>query len=204
MDEPKPKRHILIFPAPAQGHITSMLNLADLLCSATAAFNVTFLAPTYIHRRLSQHSAVTSLFGCRSFRPLPIPNSSQDDIRPGTFNVKNWLDSLRSTSQPFLRDLLSSNHDRDEDDDDGAASFGAINCVICDGILSFVLQVAEETGVPVFFMRTLSACAFWAYFCLPDIIKSNELPFHSKFTLLCTSSVPTNLRRFSSSLGRKE
>lgn len=182
MDEAKTQCHLLIFPAPAQGHVSSMLKLADLLCSTTA-FRVTFLTPTYIHRRLSQHSTTTSLFSRRSFRLLEIPDGSQEDVRPGTFDVMNWLDSLRSTAQPFLTELLSPNHDKDEDEDEDATSFGPINCVICDGIMSFVLQVAEETGVPVFFMRTLSACAFWTYFSLPDLIKSHELPFHSKFSL---------------------
>lgn len=160
------KPHVLIFPAPAQGHITSMLKLAELLC-ATAGFRITFLTPTYIHRRLSQHSDAMSRFSRRSFRLLQIPDGPQDDLRPGSFDVKDWLDSLRTTAQPFLTELLASSHD-------------PINCVICDGILSFVLQVAEEACVPVFYMRTLSACAFWVYFCLPDLIESQELPFNGK------------------------
>ncbi|XP_057808728.1 7-deoxyloganetic acid glucosyltransferase-like [Salvia miltiorrhiza] len=159
------KCHVLIFPAPAQGHISSMLKLAELLC-AVGSFRVTFLAPAYIHRRLSQHSDTTSRFSRRSFRFHPIPDGPQEDLRPGTFDVKEWLDSLQATAQPFLRELLASTtHDP------------PINCVICDGILSFVLQTAEEAAVPVLYMRTLSASAFWAYFCLPDLINSHELPF---------------------------
>ncbi|XP_047983374.1 7-deoxyloganetic acid glucosyltransferase-like [Salvia hispanica] len=154
------KPHILIFPAPAQGHITSMLNLAELLC-ATASFRVTFLVPAYIHRRLSQHSNAAS----RLSRLHPIPNDRpHEDIRPGSFDVKDWLDSFRSTALPSLRELLA-------DDED------PIDCVISDGILSFVLEAAGEAGVPVFYMRTLSACAFWVYFCLPHLIQSQELPF---------------------------
>ncbi|KAH6802330.1 hypothetical protein C2S51_033776 [Perilla frutescens var. frutescens] len=157
--------HVLVFPAPAQGHINSMLKLAELLCAV--GFHVTFLTPTYIHRRLSQHSDFISRFSQRSFRLRPIPDRPQDDLRPGSFDVKEWLDSLRATAQPFLRDLLA--------EDDSAP----IDCVISDGILSFVLELAEETDVPVFYMRTLSACAFWAYFSLPDLIKSHQLPFDS-------------------------
>lgn len=95
--------------------------------------------------------------------------------------MKEWLDSVRAMAQPFLRELLG------EDEDDA----GPIDCVICDGILSFVLEVGEETGVPVFYMRTLSASAFWAYFCLPRLIESHQLPFNSKlqhhrsFSLSC-------------------
>nr|GEW43455.1 retrovirus-related Pol polyprotein from transposon TNT 1-94 [Tanacetum cinerariifolium] len=35
----------------------------------------------------------------------------------------------------------------------------------------------KGTGVPVLFFRTISACAFWAYFCIPKLIESGELPF---------------------------
>ncbi|KAG6393502.1 hypothetical protein SASPL_147745 [Salvia splendens] len=157
------KLHILIFPAPSQGHITSMLNLAELLC-ATTSFRVTFLVPAYIHRRLSQHSNATSRLNHLPLRLHPIPHGPHEDIRPGSFDVKDWLDSLSSTAQPSLRELLA-------DDED------PIDCVISDGILSFVLETAEEAGVPVFYMRTLSACAFWVYFCLPHLIQSQELPF---------------------------
>ncbi|KAL1535568.1 7-deoxyloganetic acid glucosyltransferase [Salvia divinorum] len=160
------KPHILIFPAPAQGHITSMLKLAELLCAAPG-FRVTFLVPAYIHRRLSNHSNATSRLRKLPFRLHPIPdNGHQEDIRPGSFDVKDWLDSLRMTAQPSLKELLA-----DEGD--------PIDCVISDGILSFVLEAAEEAGVPVFYMRTLSACAFWVYFCLPHLIQTQELPFNS-------------------------
>lgn len=181
MDEVMSPCHVLVFPAPAQGHISSMLKLAELLCGGGGGFHVTFLTPTYIHRRLSQHSDVTSRFSRRSFRLLPIPDGLQNDVRPGSFDVKEWLDSLRETAQPFLRDLLASNHDKDDS--------SPIHCVISDGILGFVLEIAEEMSVPVFYMRTLSACAFWAYFSLPDLIKSHELPFDSKLVYMTTSSV---------------
>ncbi|KAI3458625.1 hypothetical protein Pfo_015288 [Paulownia fortunei] len=168
MDEPLRPPHVLIFPFPAQGHINSMLKLAELFCM-TGGFHVTFLTTTYIHRRLLQHSDIRLRFG-RSFRLQAIPDGLPEDSPRSFSDWMDWLDSLRATAKPLLKELLVSN--------DGDAP-GPITCVISDGVLSFVLDVGEETGIPVFYFRTISACAFWAYFCMPELIKAHELPFNS-------------------------
>ncbi|KAJ9553659.1 hypothetical protein OSB04_017704 [Centaurea solstitialis] len=73
------------------------------------------------------------------------------------------FDSLAKVSGPLLRDMLLGSP--------------PVACLIADGINGFTIDAAEGTGVPVFFFRTISACAFWAYFCIPELISSGELPF---------------------------
>ncbi|XP_071732786.1 7-deoxyloganetic acid glucosyltransferase-like [Rutidosis leptorrhynchoides] len=51
-----------------------------------------------------------------------------------------------------------------------------VTCLIADGIMGFTIDAAVGTGVPVIFFQTISACAFWAYFSIPDIVNSDELP----------------------------
>ncbi|KAG6765405.1 hypothetical protein POTOM_029447 [Populus tomentosa] len=51
-----------------------------------------------------------------------------------------------------------------------------VNCIIGDGILGFVGNVAIEVGVPIIYFRTVSACSFWAYFSIFDIIEGGQLP----------------------------
>ena len=51
-----------------------------------------------------------------------------------------------------------------------------VTCIIADGILSFPIDVGNELGIPVIHFRTISACSFWAYFSIQDIIQAGHLP----------------------------
>ena len=57
--DPAPS-HLLIFPFPAQGHINSMLMLAELL--AFSGLNVTFLNSEYNHERLVRYTDIEPVF----------------------------------------------------------------------------------------------------------------------------------------------
>lgn len=48
---------------------------------------------------------------------------------------------------------------------------------IVDGILGFAYDVGKEVGVPVVAFRTIGASCFWAYFCIPKLLESGEIPF---------------------------
>lgn len=48
--------------------------------------------------------------------------------------------------------------------------------------MSFAIDVAREVGIPIFYFRTISACAFWAYYCIPEIIDAGELPIRGTCT----------------------
>ena len=52
-----------------------------------------------------------------------------------------------------------------------------VTCIIADGILTFAIDVADEVGVPIIIFRTASACSFWAYFSLDQLIEAGEFPF---------------------------
>jgi hypothetical protein len=66
-----------------------------------------------------------------------------------------------------------------------------VNCIIGDGILGFVGDVAIEVGVPFIYFRTVSACSFWAYFSIFDIIEGGQLPIRG-------ISTPSNFRSLTS------
>ncbi|KAI3799900.1 hypothetical protein L1987_35205 [Smallanthus sonchifolius] len=61
---------------------------------------------------------------------------------------------------------------------------GCLNCgsrppvssVIADGIMCFTIDVAKEMGIPVFLFRAVSASCFWAFYCIPKLIESGDLP----------------------------
>ncbi|KAI8029825.1 7-deoxyloganetic acid glucosyl transferase [Camellia lanceoleosa] len=175
--------HVLIFPLPAQGHVNSMLKLAELLC--LAGVHVTFLVSDHIHDRLLRHTDVHKRFEhyCQ-FRFQRISDGFPvESSRSGSDFLTELVDSL-TVVKPLFRDLfvrsnrLSSKLNR------------PVTCIIADGVLSFAIDVAEEMGIPIIYFRTISACAFWAYFCIPQLIESGELPFKGNDLDVPIQSIP--------------
>ncbi|KAI3517395.1 hypothetical protein L1887_16609 [Cichorium endivia] len=156
-------QHVLIFPCPAQGHVNVMLKLTELLLSA--GLHITFLIAAKDHDRLSRfttvHSRLNSYPGFRFYVIHGLYEGPMDTDEKLSLML---IDSLPKVTTPLLRNLLLDSQ---------------VTCLIADGILGFSLEAAEGTGVPVMFFRTISACAFWAYFCIPDLINSGDLPFQA-------------------------
>ncbi|KAM7270761.1 hypothetical protein ACFE04_029975 [Oxalis oulophora] len=121
--------HVLIFPVPAQGHVNSMLNLAELL----------------------------------AFSGLTIPDGLPVDHPRSGESIREVFESLRTKCKPIFRDMLVN-------------AKPPVSCIIGDGILGFVVEVAKELEIPIIQFRTVSACCFWAYFCVPEMIEAGELP----------------------------
>ncbi|KAJ6317733.1 hypothetical protein OIU76_013303 [Salix suchowensis] len=120
--------HVLIFPLPCQGHVNSMLKLAELL--SLAGINITFLNSERNHKLLVRYTNIEDRFA----------------KHPG-FRFQT------------ISDGLPLDHPRSG-----------------DGVLGFTGDVAIEVGVPIIYFRTVSACSFWAYFSIPDIIEGGQLP----------------------------
>ncbi|XP_019151425.1 PREDICTED: 7-deoxyloganetic acid glucosyltransferase-like [Ipomoea nil] len=163
--------HVLLFPFPFQGHITPMLHLAELL--SLGGLHVTFINTVHNHKRLLSNADFRSHFSRRytGFRFESISDGLPDD-QPRS-EEKRLLDvhaSLRASAKPALKELISSG---------GVASGGrgAVSCVIADGILGFVREVAEDLGIPVIYFRTVCASAVWTFFSIPNLIQAKELPF---------------------------
>ncbi|KAG4127820.1 hypothetical protein ERO13_D10G239500v2 [Gossypium hirsutum] len=145
--------HVLIFPLPIQGHINSMIKLAELL--AIAGFKLTFLNSHHNHERLVKFNNIAAHF----------------ERYPG-FEFKTITDGLpldhpRSGSWflDILREVLVN-------------SSPPVDCIIADGLLGFALDVAKEVGIPIIFFCTSSPCSFWVYYSIPDIIQVGELPIN--------------------------
>ncbi|XP_031095277.1 7-deoxyloganetic acid glucosyl transferase-like [Ipomoea triloba] len=160
--------HVLLFPFPFQGHITPMLHLAELL--SLGGLHVTFINTLHNHNRLFSNANFRSHFSRRyaGFRFEAVSDGLPED-QPRS-EEKRLLDihaSLRATAKPFLKELLMSS----------SGGRGAVSCVIVDGILGFVREVAEDLGVPVIYFRTVCASAVWTFFSIPNLIQAKELPF---------------------------
>ncbi|GAV56819.1 UDPGT domain-containing protein [Cephalotus follicularis] len=159
---PPPPR-VLIFPFPCQGHVNSMLNLAQLLC--LSGLHVTFLNSDHNHDRLVLHTDIQARFACYpgfQFNTitdgLPVEHPREGE------SIMELCFSLNSITRPLFREMLVS------------GQFGLVNCIIADGIMGYTIDIANELGIPIFHFRTISACSFWAFFSIPQLIESGEIP----------------------------
>ncbi|XVE52580.1 hypothetical protein DITRI_Ditri02bG0133000 [Diplodiscus trichospermus] len=160
--QPQDPPHVLIFPLPSQGHINSMLKLAELF--SLEGLKVTFLNTEYNHERLIRHTDI-----CYRFTKYPrfefktIPDGlPQDHPRVGD-SIIEIFESLPLITKPILREMLANTKPH-------------VDCIIGDGALGFIHDVADELGIPIIKFRTVSAAAIWAYFAIPDMIEALELP----------------------------
>ncbi|KAI3893802.1 hypothetical protein MKW92_040292 [Papaver armeniacum] len=166
--------HVLIFPLPVQGHVNSMLKLAELLCLSAGGRiqQVTFLNSDYNHHRLLRFTDVQTRFArFPGFRLETISDGLPADHPRSGDLLNEMFDSIKAVTKPLLRKMLISSSS-------ASGSYTPVTCIIVDGIMStFTMDVADELGIPVISFRTISACCFWAYFCIPQLISAGELPF---------------------------
>ncbi|XP_077238883.1 7-deoxyloganetic acid glucosyltransferase-like isoform X1 [Tasmannia lanceolata] len=158
--------HVLLLPFPAQGHINSMINLAQLLC--LAGFHVTFLNTDHNHDRLLRFTDIQSRFSpWPGFRFRTISDGLPVGHPRSADRFMELVDSLRTHMKPLFREMLISNR----------RELDAVTFIVADGIMMFATDVADEVGIPILTFRTISACSFWSYFCIPGLAENGELPF---------------------------
>ncbi|XP_021734729.1 7-deoxyloganetic acid glucosyltransferase-like [Chenopodium quinoa] len=159
-----PTPHVLIFPVPLQGHLTPMLNLAEILCLAN--LKVTFLNTTYNQKRLAKHTDIEARFGrYPGFTFKTVPDGLPDDHpRSGD---KTWFREMHAALASSVKPLLKDNFvGKDE-----------VTCLILDGWMSYANDVDNEVKLPVITFITTGANFIWTFQCLPKMIAAGELPF---------------------------
>ncbi|XVE99683.1 hypothetical protein REPUB_Repub03eG0221400 [Reevesia pubescens] len=160
--EQEKQPHVLIFPFPAQGHVNSMLKLAELF--GLSGLRVTFLNTEHNHERLLRHTDCSSRFAkYPGFEFKTVPDGlPQDHPRVGDC-IMDMFEGLELRTKPIFREMLINIKP-------------PVDCIIGDGVLGLTLDVADELGIPIIQFRTISACCIWAYSAIPDMIQAGELP----------------------------
>ncbi|KAL2525782.1 UDP-glycosyltransferase 85A3 [Abeliophyllum distichum] len=160
--------HVLIFPLPIQGHVNSMLNLAELLC--LSSLDITFMVSDFSHTRLLKHTTIASRFeryAGFSFQSIS-DGLPYDHPRAGD-QIMDMLPSTKNITGPLFKQMML------EKNLFASESRRPITCIIADGVLSFAGDFAEEKGIPLIYFRTISACSFWAYLRIPELIEAGEI-----------------------------
>ena len=167
--------HVLVFPAPAQGHLNSFLHLSTGLLRA--GLHVTFLHTDHNLRRLGAAVAEATAASPR-LRFLSVPDGLPDDDPRAVDGLPRLVEALCTKASASYRALMLASLSPRAGGGGGAADgFPPVTCVVGDGILPFVVDVAEELGVPAISYRTVSACAVLAYLSVPRLLDLGELPF---------------------------
>ncbi|XP_071734489.1 7-deoxyloganetic acid glucosyl transferase-like [Rutidosis leptorrhynchoides] len=168
MDKVTLPPHVLIFPLPLQGPVNSMFKLAELLC--LSGFHITFLVTDHIHTRLLKYSNIQSRCDIYPrFRLETISDGLPEDHPRSGSGLIELFESLK-TNKILFKDLLTSGKLNSD-------SRRPVTCIIANGTLGYTCDVANELGIPILFVRTISACCLWVFFRLPKLIESGELPF---------------------------
>lgn len=169
MEQQQSLPRVLIFPLPAQGHVNSMLKLAELL--GLAGLHVTFLNTHFIHNRLLLHADIQARFSnYPGFLFRTISDGLPDDHPRSSDSIMEMAHSINMKSKSLFKQMVASN-------ELGSDSSPSVTCIIVDGIFGgFTTDVANELHIPIIHFRTVSACCVWAYFSIPNLIQAGELP----------------------------
>ncbi|XP_059628006.1 7-deoxyloganetic acid glucosyl transferase-like [Cornus florida] len=173
--------HILLFPLPLQGHVNSMLKLAELLCLQD--LHVTMLVSDYCHSRLLRHGNIQSgslLHPAICFKTI-LDGLPEDHPRVGERVLEVMPPDVTG---PLFRELMTST------DFLGSETRRPVTCIIADGILKFAGDFALEKGIPLIYFHTISASSYWASFCIFQLIEADEIPLKGNGMDSPVTSVP--------------
>ncbi|KDO64321.1 hypothetical protein CISIN_1g010825mg [Citrus sinensis] len=152
------KVHAVCIPSPSQSHIKAMLKLAKLLHHK--GFHITFVNTEFNHRRFLKSRGEHSLGGLPSFRFEAIPDGlpASSDESSTTQDMYSLCESIMNNVMlhPFL-DLLAKLNDSSN------SVNPAVSCIISDGFLPFTVTAAQQLGLPIVLLFTISACSFMGF-----------------------------------------
>ncbi|KAK2975665.1 hypothetical protein RJ640_025961 [Escallonia rubra] len=175
--------HVLIFPLPIQGHVNSMLKLAELLCLAN--LDITFVVSEFSHSRLLLHTTVESRFArYPGFQFQTISDGLPDDHPRAGERIMEIMPAIKNVTGPLFKKMMVAKECF------ATATRRPVTCIIADGVLSFAGDFAEEKGIPLIYFRTVSACSFWACFCMKELIEADEIPVKGNGMDLLVKSIP--------------
>ncbi|XP_020216959.1 7-deoxyloganetic acid glucosyltransferase [Cajanus cajan] len=155
--------HVVIFPCPVQGHVSTMLKLAQLL--SLHRFHITFITTDCIHHRLHRFGDIQALLQTHptlQFKTFPdgLPHNHP---RSGE-SLVDLFHSINLHAKPHIKHIVLS-------------AKPTLTCFIGDGVFgALTVDVANEVSIPIIHFRTISASCFWTYFCVPKLFQSNQLP----------------------------
>ncbi|XP_076925129.1 7-deoxyloganetin glucosyltransferase-like isoform X1 [Bidens hawaiensis] len=157
--------HVVCIPAPAQGHINPMLNLAKILHSK--GFFITFVNTEFNHQRLLRTLGFDSLHDRPSFHFETFPDGLPPAENPdATQDTASLLKSVHENGLGPFKNILNK----------VSCSYSPVICVVADYLMGFTLSAAEELGVPTILFWTAGAGSLICYDQYPNLIQKDLMP----------------------------
>ncbi|KAG6416054.1 hypothetical protein SASPL_123476 [Salvia splendens] len=164
---------VLILSFPVQGHLNSMLNLAQLFC--LSGFHVTFIVSDFNHRRLLRHSTVPATFSrYPRFQFRTLSDGLPDDHPRAGERVMDITSSVTEVTVPLFKKMMLLENFLASD------ARRPVTCFLADGLMSFAAEFAEENRIPLIYFRTATASYFWALFRFPHLLQDQQIPFQGE------------------------
>ncbi|WCJ19741.1 7-deoxyloganetic acid glucosyltransferase [Euphorbia peplus] len=169
--------HVLIFPAPGNSHLHCMLKLAEILC-LSGLNHITFVNFESIHESIGDiRSHFTSKYPKFQFKSIPDCKSMNEGPKDFAEWLGEFLNATKMKSKPVFKELLMEISPR-------------VTYIIGD-MMGFIHDVAVEVGIPCVQFHSISACAMWVYYCVPNIVAAHQLPIKGEDDMdRLISSVP--------------
>ncbi|CAJ2643950.1 unnamed protein product [Trifolium pratense] len=162
MEEEKQRgkgNRIILMPSPFQGHITPLLQLANILYSK--GFSITIVHTVF-------NSPDPSSYPHFSFLPLHGALSETEASKVDAVHLTEVI-NVRCV-QPLKECLtLLLSHDKVKED-------GCVSCFIVDAALYFTQGVCDEVGVPRIVLRTGGASSFLVFASFPLLREKGYFP----------------------------
>ncbi|KAF7138838.1 hypothetical protein RHSIM_Rhsim07G0203500 [Rhododendron simsii] len=159
------KPHALIVPHPGQGHTNPMLKVAKILHQK--GFYITFVVNEYVSRLFLKARGPNALDGLPDFKFAPVPDGI--DFGDGVPDTVFFCDQLmKDVPLPFFKKFV--------DELRSSPEVPPITCILCDGHMTYPLDVAEELGVPCALFWTPSACGFLCYCYFRNLVEQGIVP----------------------------
>ncbi|KAJ0047244.1 hypothetical protein Pint_06402 [Pistacia integerrima] len=149
--QPRKGRRVILFPMPLQGHITPMLQLANILYDKG-------LSITIIHTNLNSPNA--SNYPHFNFYSIP-DGLSEDEASTSDYIAFMTLLNVKCV-EPFqqcLAKLLSNVEEQ------------PVACLITDAMLHFTQGVADSLKLPRIVLRTSSIASFLVFAAIPGLLR---------------------------------
>ncbi|XP_058179561.1 7-deoxyloganetin glucosyltransferase-like isoform X2 [Rhododendron vialii] len=188
------KPHAVCVPFPAQGHVTPMMKLAQLLHSI--GFFITYVNTEFNHKRLVRSRGPEYVEGYVGFQFKTIPDGLPPSDRDATQDPVALCASLRTNCLGPFRALLTELN--------SSAGMPQVSYVVSDGVMGFGREAAEELGIPEVQFWTASACGLMGYLQYPELIEKGIVPFKGPVSLLAWNVIGDKAKLLNSSLWKED
>ncbi|KAF4361725.1 hypothetical protein F8388_026415 [Cannabis sativa] len=176
------KSTIVLYPAPAIGHLISMVELGKLILTFKPSLSIHIIistAPYNSGDTAPYIATVSATIPSITFHHLPQPTSFPPSISASSLHHENSLFELTTFNKSAVHQALTS-----------ISKNYTLHAFIIDFFCAETLTVSVQLKIPCFIFYTSSASDLAAFLYLPTLHRNSQKSFKDQNTLLHIRGVP--------------